>query len=253
MSSHAAPHRLPPVSRNRSLARASAALAFVLASGLPASHVSAQTPSPAARTGSVTANPETAQCLAPADSAAARRDSLSRARSRFRKHFVLGFVTSILAHETGHVIAAYAVGGHPSFGFDKARPTIYSGIDDALHPQRQFIFSSAGLTVQSLLDEGILDVPHHRGSAFERGILAGGIGTVLFYTTIGRNGSVSDVSFMARTSTLSKTQISLIYGGIAALHAVRIHFNTAYAHFFTAPSAHGGLQVGMRVTGDLGQ
>ncbi|HEY7877925.1 MAG TPA: hypothetical protein VIC55_06860 [Gemmatimonadaceae bacterium] len=166
---------------------------------------------------------------------------------------MLGFVTSILAHEAGHVIASFAVGAHPSFGVDEGRPTVYSGIDVNLHPQKQFIFSSAGLTVQSLLDEAILDVPHHRGSAFERGILAGGIGTVLFYITLGRNGSVSDVAYMARTSTLSKDQISLIYGGISALHAVRIHRNASYAHFFAAPSEHGGLQVGMQITGDIGQ
>lgn len=177
---------------------------------------------------------------------AARATDLHPDRARFRWHFAFGFVTSILAHEAGHVIAAYAVGGRPSFGFDKGRPTIYSGIDASRYPQRQFIFSSAGLTVQSVLDEGILDVPHARGSAFERGILAGGIGTALFYITLGRNGPVSDVAYMARTSTLSKDQVSLIYGGIAALHAWRIHRNHAYAHFFAAPSDRGGLDVGMR-------
>lgn len=186
------------------------------------------------------------------DPSAARRDSLSHARTVFREHLVLGFVSSILAHEAGHVIASFAVGGHPTFGFDKGRPTIYSGIDATLHPEKQFIFSSAGLTVQSLLDEGILDVPHHHGSAFERGLLAGGIGTVLFYITLGRNGRVSDVAYMAATSTLSKDQVSLIYGGIAALHTVRIHCNAAYAHFFTAPSDRGGLEVGLRIDGDIG-
>ena len=57
-------------------------------------------------------------------------------------------------------------------------------------------FSAAGLTVQNLLDEVILDVPHNRGSAFERGLLGGGIGTTLFYLTIGRTGTVSDVEFI---------------------------------------------------------
>ncbi|MBX6333523.1 MAG: hypothetical protein IRY91_16875 [Gemmatimonadaceae bacterium] len=169
------------------------------------------------------------------------------ARTRFRIHFALGFAASILAHETGHIIASYAVGGHPSFGFDKGRPTIYSGIDADLEPHKQFIFSSAGLTVQTVLDEAILDIPHHRGGAFERGILAGGIATVLFYITLGRNGRVSDVAFMARTSSLSKTDVSLIYGGIAALHALRIHRDRHYAHFFAAPSEHGGLKVGLVV------
>jgi hypothetical protein len=164
----------------------------------------------------------------------------------------VGFVTSILAHEGGHIIAALAVGGHPSFGFNKLRPTIYSGIDASLHPTKQFIFSSAGLTVQSLLDEAILDAPHRGGSAFERGLLAGGIGTALFYITLGRNGAVSDVAYMAQSSKLSKDQVSLIYGGIALLHAVRIHGKAKYAHFFTAPSDLGGVKVGMRIDGDLG-
>jgi len=169
------------------------------------------------------------------------------ARKRFKIHFALGFVTSILAHESGHVIAAYAVGGHPSFGFDKGRPTIYSGINSTVEPYKQFIFSSAGLTVQSVLDEAILDVPHKRGAAFERGLLAGGIATVLFYITLGRNASVSDVMFMAKTSSLSKTDVSLIYGGVAALHAFRIHRDHHYAHFFTAPTAEGTLKVGVTI------
>jgi len=192
---------------------------------------------------------------ASADSAMARAQALARARARrsFRTHFALGFVSSILAHEAGHVVAALAVGGHPSFGFNKLRPTIYSGIDASLHPTKQFIFSSAGLTVQSLLDETILDVPHRGGSAFERGLLAGGIGTALFYITLGRNGAVSDVAFMAQSSKLSKDQVSLIFGGIALLHAVRIHGKARYAHFFTAPDDRGGMKVGMRIDGDLGR
>ncbi|MGH7647957.1 MAG: hypothetical protein ACREND_07545 [Gemmatimonadaceae bacterium] len=189
-----------------------------------------------------------------ADSVARRDAAQARSHDRrvFRTHFVLGFATSILAHESGHVVASLALGAHPSFGFNKFRPTIYSGIDAGLHPTKQFIFSSAGLTVQSLLDETILDVPHRGGSAFERGLLAGGIGTVLFYITLGRNGSVSDVAYMAQTSKLSKDQVSLIYGGIAALHAVRIHGMAKYAHFFTAPSDRGGVKIGLRIEGDIG-
>lgn len=189
------------------------------------------------------------------DSAQARSEARARSRARrsFRVHMALGFVTSILAHESGHIIAAFALGARPSFGFNKLRPTIYSGIDANLHPTKQFIFSSAGLTVQSLLDETILDVPHRGGSAFERGLLAGGVGTALFYVTLGRNGPVSDVAYMARTSKLSKDQVSLIYGGIAVLHAVRIHGKAEYAHFFTAPSDRGGVKIGMRIDGDLGR
>lgn len=169
----------------------------------------------------------------------------------YRLRFVIGFATSILAHEGGHVVAAYAVGGHPTFGFSKWRPTIYSGIDSRIDPHKQFIFSSAGLTVQTLLDETLLDVPHARGNIagpFERGLLAGGIGTVLFYVTLGRSASVSDVTFMANTSSLTKTQVSLIYGGIAALHVVRIHFKDRYAHFFSVPDASGHLRIGMSIT-----
>lgn len=184
------------------------------------------------------------------DSAAAHAPAR---QEHYRLRFVLGFVTSILAHEGGHVVAAYAVGGHPSFGFNKWRPTIYSGIDASTDPHKQFIFSSAGLTVQTLMDETLLDVPHARGSVagpFERGLLAGGVGTVLFYITLGRSASVSDVTFMANTSSLTKTQISLIYGGIAALHVVRIHFKDRYAHFFSVPDASGRLRIGMSIAPD---
>jgi hypothetical protein len=168
----------------------------------------------------------------------------------YKLRFALGFVSSILAHESGHILASYAVGGHPSFGFDRGRPTIYSGIDSELEPHKQFIFSSAGLTVQTLLDETLLDVPHASGSIagpFERGLLAGGLGTVLFYITLGRNGSVSDVSFMSRTSSLSKNQISLIFGGIGLLQAVRIHYKDRYAHFFSVPDANGRFRIGMAI------
>jgi hypothetical protein len=181
------------------------------------------------------------------------RSVAPRSQPHYKLRFAVGFITSILAHESGHIIAAYAVGGHPSFGFNRWRPTIYSGIDATIDPHKQFIFSSAGLTVQTLLDESLLDVPHARGSIagpFERGLLAGGIGTVLFYITLGRTGSVSDVTFMANTSSLSKTHISLIYGGMAALHAVRIHLKDRYAHFFTVPDASGHLRVGMSLAPD---
>jgi hypothetical protein len=189
-----------------------------------------------------------AQTVAPAGAPTPpTSDSTAPARSHFKIRFALGFVSSLLAHEAGHVIAAYAVSGHPSFGFNGARPTIYSGIDAERDPRKQFIFSSAGLTVQALLDEAILDVPHRKGGAFERGVLAGGIATVIFYTTLGRNAKVSDVSFMARTSSLSKTQVSLIYGGIAALHAFRIHRDRHYAHFFAEPSPDGRLRVGVGI------
>jgi hypothetical protein len=160
------------------------------------------------------------------------------------ERFALGFAGSILAHETAHLLTAYAVGAHPHLGLDRGRPTIFSGIDSRLHPSKQFLFSASGLTTQALIDEAILDIPHTRGGALERGILAGGIGTTLFYITIGRNASVSDISFMARTSSLSKTQLSLIFGGLSAVHAFRISRDRKYDHFFIRPDGS-GIDLGL--------
>jgi hypothetical protein len=138
------------------------------------------------------------------------------------------------------------MGFHPHLGLDKGRPTIFSGIDEFVDRRQQFIFSAAGLTVQNVLDELVLDIPHHRGAAFERGILAGGLGTTLFYLTIGRNARVSDVSVMARTSHLSKSQVSVIYGSVAAIHALRMSRDHAYGHFFLAPADRGrGVNAGL--------
>ena len=157
----------------------------------------------------------------------------------------LGFGLSLFAHESAHVLSSLAMGFHPYVGFDHGRPTIFSGIDSQRYPHKQFIFSAAGLTTQAVIDELILDIPHSRGAAIERGILAGGIGTTLFYVTIGRNGSVSDIAFMARTSKLSKTQVSLIFGGVNAIKAVRIWKNPAYDHFFVGASSD-GARIGLR-------
>ncbi|MGH7650636.1 MAG: hypothetical protein ACREMS_02220, partial [Gemmatimonadaceae bacterium] len=153
--------------------------------------------------------------------------------------FVSGFATSILAHESAHILTAYALGAHPHIGLDHGRPTIFSGIDSRVYPHKQFLFSASGLTTQALINEAILDIPHSRGGALERGVLAGGIATTLFYITLGRNGSVSDVSFMARTTSLSKTQISLIFGSVSAIQALRICRNPRYDHFFIRPSSDG--------------
>jgi hypothetical protein len=191
------------------------------------------------------------------DSAA--RDSAthhSAARARHLNWFVFlaGGFTSLGLHETGHIVASYAVGAHPSFAFNKGRPTIYSGIDATTNPGKQFIFSSAGLTVQTVLDEAIIDIPHSRGSTFERGILFGGLATTAFYITLGRNGSVSDVEYMARTSSLSKWGVSAIYGGIAATQVLRMSFMGAYAHFFAEPlppegrAKYGAFNIGVRLT-----
>jgi hypothetical protein len=155
------------------------------------------------------------------------------------RRFAFGFGASILAHESAHILTSLAVGAHPYIAFSKGRPTVYSGIDSDRHPHKQFIFSAAGLTTQALINEAILDIPHSRGGAIERGILAGGIGTTLFYITLGRNGAVSDIAFMARTSSLSKTQLSLIFGGVSAIHAWRITRNPRYEHFFVRPTGNG--------------
>lgn len=176
--------------------------------------------------------------------AALRADSVSTSPS-YWQWVVAGAATSVLIHEAGHVTAAYAGNAHPHFGFDTGRPTVYSGIDSRRYPRRQFWFSSAGLNVQAVLNEAILDIPHHRGSAFERGLLAGGIGTAVFYLTIGRTGSVSDVDFIARTHVMNKTQVTFLYGGVAAVQAWRISRNPAYNHFFARPSVRGGLDVGL--------
>lgn len=167
--------------------------------------------------------------------------------SGYWRRFAAGFAASILAHEAGHIGTSFALGKRPTFGFDKLRPTVYSGIDATADPHDQFLFSSAGLTVQSVLDEGILDVPHRRGGAFERGVLTGGIATTLFYVTIGRTGSVSDVDFMSRTSSLSKTDLTLILGGVAAMHMVRIAHDAHYADFFARPTRDGRMKVGVSI------
>ena len=157
-----------------------------------------------------------------------------------------GVTASLLLHETAHVLTSLAAGGRPTFGFDRFRPTVFSGISVRTHPRRQFLFSASGLAIQSLLNEAILDVPHVRGNAFERGLLAGGIGTTAFYLTIGRWGSVSDVEFMTRTRVMNRTQITLLFGSVAASHALRISRNGSYADFFAVPRNR-GLDIGLRL------
>ena len=135
------------------------------------------------------------------------------------------------------------MGFHPHVGLDRGRPTIFSGIDSRRYPHKQFIFSASGLVTQAIINEAILDVPRTGGGPIERGILAGGIATTLFYITIGRNGAVSDIAFMSRTSSLSKTQLSLIFGGFSAIQVFRISRNPKYDHFFVRPTEN-GLGIG---------
>ena len=163
------------------------------------------------------------------------------------RNFAAGFATSILAHEAGHVGMSYALGARPHFGFESGKPTVYSGIDANIDPHKQFLFSSAGLNVQAIMDEAILDIPHHRGASFERGVLAGGIATAYFYATIGRNAPNSDITYMARTSSLMRTQASLIYAGLATIQSIRIAHDGHYANFFMRPSPNGAISVGVAV------
>lgn len=178
--------------------------------------------------------------------------------ARHWRGLAAGVATSLLAHEAAHVLTALAVGAHPTFGLDHGRPTVYSGIDAATDPHRQFLFSSMGLNTQAGLDEAILDRPHAGSTPFERGILAGGIATALFYVTIGRTASVSDIDYMARTSSLTKTQLTMLYGGVALLHSVRVTRDGRAADFFLRPvsairpaaraGARSGLHVGVTLS-----
>ena len=172
-------------------------------------------------------------------------DSVPPLSTNYWQKFGLGVTTSLLLHEAGHLVTSVAVGGHPSFGFDTGRPTIYSGLNSHIEPHKQFLFSVAGLTIQNLLDEAILDIPHRRGSAFERGILGGGLGTTIFYLTIGRQGSVSDIDYIARTHGMSKTQATLLFGGITTVHILRMSRDPHYANFFARPRPDGRVDLGV--------
>ncbi|MEP6619771.1 MAG: hypothetical protein ABJE47_10660 [bacterium] len=187
--------------------------------------------------------------LAPSLTAQTSPDSVASPAPHYWRDFAAGFAASLLAHEGAHIGTSLALGAHPTFGFDKGRPTVYSGINAQTDPHKQFLFSSMGLNVQAAIDEAVLDVPHQRGAPFERGVLASGIATALFYITIGRTASVSDVDFMARTSSLTKTDISLIYGGVALLHTIRMSRDGHYADFFVRPGPMNehGLRVGVHV------
>jgi len=184
--------------------------------------------------------------VAPSIARAQQSDSATLS-SHYWPKLIAGGISSILAHEAGHVVTAIAVGGKPHFGFDELRPTIYSGIDSRIDPHKQYLFSAAGLVTQSVIDEVILDVPHRRGSAFERGILAGGLGTTIFYLTIGRTGSVSDISFIAKTHAMTKTQATFLFGSVAAMQMVRVSRDHRYANFFARPTADGRVDVGISV------
>ena len=214
---------------------------LVLASAAP---VSAQT----MRESSFTLAPH---CTLSCQSSPLAPDSTNHTTSRhYWRNLATGFAASILAHEAGHVGMSYALGAHPTFGFLDGKPTVYSGIDATRDPHKQFLFSSAGLDVQAIMDEAILDIPHQRGGAFERGILAGGIATAYFYATFGRNAPNSDITYMASTSSLSRTSASLIYAGLATIQTIRIAHDGHYANFFLRPSSNGAINVGVALLPD---
>jgi len=216
-------------------------IALALATAAPAS-------AQAARESLRALNPE---CTVACPSRTLTPDSTNHTTSRhYWRNLTLGFATSILAHEAGHVGMSYALGAHPTFGFENGKPTVFSGIDAIRDPHKQFLFSSAGLNVQAIMDEAILDIPHRRGGAFERGILAGGIATAYFYATFGRNAPNSDITYMASTSSLNKTTASLIYAGLATIQTIRIAHDGHYANFFMRPSPSGAINVGLAVLPD---
>lgn len=156
---------------NSRLPRSIPAFAVALCVCVPLSRARAQAPT--------AATPRTAVALSAAHGAPAA----SVAPSHWRR-FAAGFAASILFHESAHIATAVALGAHPTFGFDKMRPTVFSGLDFHTNPHQQFLFSAAGLTAQTVLDELLLDVPQGPAGPFERGVLAGGLGTTLFYLTI---------------------------------------------------------------------
>lgn len=169
--------------------------------------------------------------------------------SAFWPKFIAGFFTSLAAHEAAHVTSSLVMGYTPGLGFDAGRPVIHSGIDEARHHTAQFIFSASGMTTQLVLNEVLLDWPHHGqpASAFTKGMLASGVGTVLFYFTIGRSSNISDVQLMADNSSLSKWELAAIFGGVAATDVVRVLINPRYAHFFAAPTSN-GIAAGGRIS-----
>jgi hypothetical protein len=161
--------------------------------------------------------------------------------------FGAGLFTSVAAHELAHVVSAIALGGSPSLRLDSHRPVIESGLDGAAHPARAFTFSAAGMAAQLAASEVILDWPHDgsRAGSFERGFLAGGIATVAFYVTVGRNAKVGDMAQMERFSGLSPWTLTAIFGSVALSDAIRIVVKPRYGSLFLLPLPDRRLAVGV--------
>jgi hypothetical protein len=161
--------------------------------------------------------------------------------------FAAGLAVSVAAHEAAHVASALTLGGSPSLRFDGGRPVIESGLDGARHPSRAFTFSAAGMAVQLAASEAILDWPHdgRPAGSFARGFLVGGITTVAFYVTIGRNAKVGDMWQMQEFSSLSCWTLSAIFGGVALSDALRLAFEPRYGSVFMVPLPDGRLAVGL--------
>src|SRR5438128_783140 len=85
-----------------------------------------------------------------AESGAQHRLSLEPADTdNYWGTFALGAATSLLAHESAHILTSLALGFHPFVALDHGRPTVFSGIDSQKYPHKQFLFSAAGLTTQA--------------------------------------------------------------------------------------------------------
>ena len=84
-------------------------------------------------------------------------DSASAARParHYWRDFAAGFAASLIAHEGAHIVTSYAVGSHPSFGFDKGRPTVYSNINVDRDPRKQ----AARFVREGLIRAGALPDP----------------------------------------------------------------------------------------------
>ena len=130
---------------------------------------------------------------------------------------------------------------------DSGRPVIRSGIDPNADPAGPFAFSAAGMGTQLPINEVVFLLPHRapRASAFEYGLMAGGIGTVAFYLSVGRSSEVGDVQQMVQHSGLSTWGVTAIFGGVALAEIVRLALSKRYLNFFATPTPQNELAFGV--------
>ena len=154
-----------------------AAFFLVAALGIPAARLHAQTP---ADSTAVDRPAPRAGCRTP--------------RATYWRRMAAGFATSILAHEAAHCRHRRGRRRPPHLRLEQGTAYGLLGARRG-HPEAPAI---------PLLQHGAQrpGAPRRGDSrraasgrrAFERGVLAGGIATALFYVTIGRTASVSDVT-----------------------------------------------------------